>query len=138
MRAEEIVTEYGRRGHPGYGRSIFSRMHYVFIVNGLSSVTDAHIKEYLVDWFASIFKSDNPNFSASKWASAVEQGSARSRSVAKFEQRHFYYLAEEICKIQDDHAREFVAEFVGDLVASTNPAFKKDRWFKVCNVGQED
>lgn len=133
MRAEEIVTEYGRRGHPGYGRAIFSRTHYVFVIEALRSVSDVHIKEYLIDWFGSIFQRDNPRFDTSKWSTAAEKG-ASSRGYPKFEQRHFYYLAEEICTIEDMHAREFVADFVGDLVGKTNPAFKEDRWFNVCKV----
>lgn len=136
--APAALNEYGKHGHPGYGRSIFRQAYYRSFVNDLVGMHDAHIREFITQWLADILAKDNPKFNTRMFVDAVEQGKHFNVPSVTFQQRHFYYLAGEIANIGDMHAREFVADYFAKVAGRTNPNFKRDRWFKFCKVGESE
>ena len=123
----------GRHGYGGEGNGYFQQRFYVYIADALHDVHDAPAREYLTNWFVGLFKSDNSRFKESVFRAAVETG-IHSNGSPQFQQRHFYYMAHHIKAIADEHIREFVCNWLGGVIGSTNPQFQPMRWRQFCGL----
>lgn len=137
MRLNEMMDLHeifgGARGYGGTGNGFFQQRFYVYIANKLHDVADPPAREYLTNWFVDTFKQDNSRFKEQVFRQAVA-GGISSRGYPEFQQRHFYYLAHHIKAIADENIREFVADWLGDVIGSTNEQFLPMRWRKFCGL----
>jgi hypothetical protein len=132
---------FGNRGHSGFGKKFFRRAHILYIAGCLHRVEDEAVRDHLTNWFASIFKLDNPQFPTEAFIEAVAKAGPSQRwnsAVPTFQQRHFYYLAHEVAEIQDIHERTFVCDWLAQNVGSTNEYFQVERWRKYCHLEPKD
>lgn len=139
MRLAEITAlneaNYGDHGFPGYGRGLFARSHYWWMVNRLQEVSDPEIKGHLLSWVINAFQRDNPNFKPELFRRVVEQGKTYDDSKATWQQRHYYYLAELTKTLSNPTEREYVAHWLADVVGHrANPKFHRKRWFSYAGV----
>jgi len=138
MRLNELVELDeifgGERGYRGEGNGFFAPRFYMYIASQLQKLNDVAARKYLIDWFVGLFKSDNPKFKEQVFRQTADGPSLYSSSGPKFEQRHFYYLAHHINAIADLHIREFVTNWLGDVIGDTNEDFMPMRWRKFCGL----
>jgi hypothetical protein len=128
---QPILLEWGRREFPGYGRRLFGQRHYQYMVMQLNHVADAHARQWLTEWLSELFQRDNPRFKPYLFAQAVAER-RQYRASPRFEQRHFYYLAQAVREIQDQHVHDFVRDWLADVIGGTNYGFKRDVWNEFC------
>lgn len=140
--ARELV-EYGYRGFGGYGRAFFAQAHYQALVNAINSDTDlTPVKPVFLEWLCKTLSRDNPKFKEQLFRKAVEDGRYyRRANPARFQMRHFYYLAECIkTTIMSDSMREFTCVWFADYFDRYGGAEKFNRqfWFKYCDIADPD
>jgi hypothetical protein len=135
MRYIELM-EFGRRGFPGFNLKLFNRKMYTATAYQIRTVADESVKEFLVDFFVNAFRRDNSSFSEEAFRKACDDPKVTVGSL-NLQQRHFYYLAKMVKDIEDVHAREYVARWMGDWIRRTNFEFKMDRWLKECGISEE-
>lgn len=135
-----VLTEgpaYGNKGFPGYGRGLFRAAYYRYIGSHIARISDNHVREFLKVWFADLFYKDKAAFKKDAFFKFVDAGNTNDSSNAPFQQRHFYYLAHHVKQIEDEHARNFLIEWLGDVAGDTNEYFLFDRWKKECTPDDE-
>jgi len=118
---------FGRRSHGGFGKAVFGPRHINYIADGVGQIEDAMVRQHLTQWLSEVFKLDNPKFNPEAFVEAVnrsaEGGRYRSRGTAQFQSRHFYFLAHEIAEIADVHERQFMCDWMAEIVGRTNQYF---------------
>jgi len=138
---------YGATGHGGFGKRIFKPAHYRYIAADISGVSDVAIKKHLVEWFNKVFTLDNPAFPSDGFREAASaEASApspkgwdhRVSNEPSWQARHYYFLAHEVCDIDDIHEREFIADWLAEQIGSTNQYFQPERWNKYCNLPMDN
>lgn len=130
------LNEYGYRGFGGYGQSFFRQAYYIAIANLCARGIPTPVKDTVVQWFADAFSKDNPKFKADVFIKACDSGA--SGKPVKWEQRHFYYLAECIKQIQSETMKEYIATLLTDYFYRGPGNFMKSRWYKYCGVPDPD
>lgn len=128
--SEEELIEYGKQGFPGYGKGLFRQAYYQHMSYAIHKVEDEEAKKFLSDWISELFTKDNPAFKAQMFEKNVEEGRLKANPV--YQQRHFFYLAHNVARIEDPHIREFITNWLGDVAGSTNSQFRQDKWEKFC------
>lgn len=145
MRYQELIAEGdilnempwgGATSFGGFGQGIFRRAHYNYIADAISEVDDEQAKEFLANWFADIFSKDSARFKPEQFKKAAMSG-CHVGSTPTFQSRHFYYLATLIHRVSDQHIREFLTTWTGELIGRTNEDFKQNRWKHFCETGQK-
>lgn len=124
----------GSHGFPGNGKNLFKSSHYIYIANQLHDISDQHAKEYLTNWFSETFLKDNPAFKPHQFQAAVDKGHLRAAPSMRFQQRHFYFLAQYVKAVTDPHVREFLTDWLGEMFANKNGDFRIQRWRKFCGM----
>lgn len=135
---DEGFSRYGNR-RPGSGNGFFMKRHYEYVVSELADIDDEAVRMDVAHWLAKAFKRDNRSFDTDRflrWASEGKRGGRlyHSGGSPNFEQRHFLYMAHAIADEPDQHKREFLAHWIGDMFRSSNHKFKSDIWDRVCGV----
>lgn len=139
MRITEIVPllEFGRHGFPGYNRGLFAQRYYVAFANEITTIEDPHVKEFVVDFFVNAMLRDSTKFKESVFRDACQKEYDGIKNIPQLQQRHFYYLAEMVKKIDDEHAREYMANWMAGWLRHTNMGFQKRRWMQFCGIEQK-
>jgi hypothetical protein len=133
---EETLLEFGKKGFPGFGKGIFSQRFYEYFVGKLNDISDAHAREWMTNWLCNLFERDNNKFKANFFKKAVADNKNYNAQPV-FEQRHFYYLAQFVKEIEDQHVHDFTRDWLADVAGRTNPNFKASVWDKFCTNGRE-
>lgn len=122
-------------GFPGYGLALFRRAYYQHIAQAIHDIEDSEARKFLANWFSDLFKKDHPSFKPHQFLSAVEKGGYSAHP--QYQQRHFYYLAHHVAKIEDGHIRKFLTDWLADVIGSTNEFFQRKRWEKFCTPKEQ-
>lgn len=134
---KEIIKEWGgARGFPGVGQRLFSGDLVLYIADALHHIEDEGVKKYLTDWFVTVFSKDRQKFNTKTFLQAVDTSFKRTKTEPpRFQARHYYYLAKFVSNIEDLNAREFVCNWLADIIGSKiNPKFNKERWKEWCGL----
>lgn len=130
---------FGQRAHGGFGQRFFRQSHYRYIAHQiLLTIHDPALRTPLADWFAAAFHDDDPTFDSTGFRQMVADGAVWGTPDARFQQRHFYFLAHEIAATDDAEIRDFLCEWLGRLFRSLNSHFQLDRWRKYCHLAPTD
>lgn len=129
----------GSHGFGGFGQRFFARRHYWALVDALDSDMPSVAKTAVVDWLCDVLRRDNPGFKPDQFRRAVaERRWSGTGKKAEFQQRHFYYLAELITRIESQPMREYIAMWLADFFGRANGFFQRKRWFDYCGVPDPD
>lgn len=128
----QAVMEWGKHGFPGFGMSLFSQQHFEYVASQIANVPDEVLRLDLGQWFERAFDRDRSNFNSGRFMDWIRNNKRGGRGHATFQQRHFYYFAHLIKNEDDDHRREFLTDWLGEMFRRCNDNFKASLWDKFC------
>lgn len=142
MKLNELFENFGKHGSRGPAQGLFTTGYLVDLAKLCYKVPSA-VKADVIDWFCDILTIDNPRFKEALFRKAAAEGTKQAASP-RWQQRHYYYLADMIRKIDDTNMRKYIAVMLADYFvnyrdpSSGDKKFKKEIWYDACGVHDPD
>lgn len=135
MLLSELFETFGApHGFPGTGQRLFLRGARTCIASFLAREVDDSVLDDVVEWACGVLEKDDFSFDEKVFKADVEAG--RAVQQYRFQQRHFYYMAEMIER-EPLQRRIYLAHVFGDLFSWCNVNFQYKRWWQFCGVPEE-